>query len=121
MLRRTCLVVALSALLVGGCAAPQQPGVVRTTYVTMATTSGAVTGALGTSVICYGARFGLSPARTDPDTTAAICALGGAVAGGAIALYGSLESETTPDAAQWGVVSLGTATAIAAVVGWLID
>lgn len=104
-----------------GCAAPQRSGGERTTYLAMATASGAFAAGIGSVAVCHFARYGLSHGPQTTDAKDRACLLGGALLGGAAALYGSIESEEEPYLAQWIVISLGTAASAVAVTRWLID
>lgn len=87
----------------------------------MATASGGFAGGLGTMLGCHFVRYGLSHGVPDADAKDWACLAGGALLGGGGALYGSLESESEPDLAQWVTVSLGTAVLTVALGSWLVD
>lgn len=84
------------------CAAPQQPGLARTSYATMATVQGAALGA-GLGV---GACSLFAP-KPYPTRLGVVCGAIGAVAGGTAALVGTLETENEPSRLDWaGVVAV---------------
>lgn len=105
-----------------GCVAPQSPGAERTAYLSMATASGAVGGAVGIGLTCSVARYGLAhKPPSGVDATDKVCMISGAVVGAAASFYGSSESEDEPGLEHWAVVSLGAAAAAAIVAGIVID
>lgn len=113
------LALTLLTVLGTGCAAPQRSGGERTAYLSMATVSGGLVGAIGSVTTCLFLRYGLSHPRGGRDSMDNVCLATGAILGGGAALYGSLETDDRPEASHWVVISLGTITAVAAVVNRL--
>lgn len=122
MLTRIAIV---SLLLQAGCVAPQRPGAARTTYLTMATADGAMAGGFGGLLGCSFLTGEIWQHGGGNSKAAQVCGLGGAVAGGAGALFGSLNSDREPDRATWVVVSLPAvllgASLVASAVALVVD
>jgi hypothetical protein len=116
MMRILCAVLALQL----GCFAPQRPGAARIAYITMATTDAAFAGGIGGAIACGLATGGISH-HGGNDKATAICFTAGAVAGGAGALYGSLETEDEPDTATWIVISVPAALFVLATIGGIVN
>ncbi len=111
--------IAILMLMLGvGCAAPQRSGGERTAFISMATASGALVGTIGGVGGCHFLFYGLAHNRSGADARDTACFIAGTLIGGAAALYGSLESEAEPDAAQWAVVSLGSAAVATMLAAW---
>ncbi|HEY0988455.1 MAG TPA: hypothetical protein VGD80_15430 [Kofleriaceae bacterium] len=117
------LLVAL--VLHAGCFAPQRSGGARTAYLTMATGDAALVGGLGGLLGCSFLTGEIWEHGGKASNVATVCGLGGMVAGGGGALYGSLNSDDEPDTATWVVVSLPAAIAgVSLVIGsvaWIVD
>jgi hypothetical protein len=113
---------ALSVLLAVqlGCFAPQRAGAARVAYISMATTDAAFAGGIGGAIACGLATGGFSHGGGNEKATA-ICFGAGAIAGGAGALYGSLETEDEPDTAAWIVISLPAALFVLATIGGVVN
>lgn len=122
MVRRRLLVLSLAIPLVvllvqAGCYAPQRPGFQRTTYLTLATTDGALLGGVGAMLGCEVLTGDLwRHKRSETSKTALACGVAGMLAGGIGAYWGSAESENEPDRAVWVTVSLPWVAVGAALV-----
>ena len=109
--------LALAAAL-AACVAPQQPGFERVAYTSMATVDGAFLGAVGGIAVCSVIGGG----ENAPDKLLRYCALFGVVAGGPLALVGTLQADKPPELQHWITVpiipAIYTIMGIDKVVRW---
>jgi hypothetical protein len=116
MAARSSLVVALVALVATGCVAPQEPGLARVGFATMATFDGAVGGAVVGVFGCGGLTFGLS----EPRPWSRTCLYVVSAVGAGAALAGTLTADDEPELSHWVGVStpplIAAVTAIVALV-----